>query len=113
MDKKIEQINALLHELSTIRQKLTRIENILRTELGESVCGLSPDLDTFPYNLIFNMAKKHKSITASEIFKNHQSIFERHNLKIADLSTFALKLCEMNYLVQIPTKKGVRIKVKK
>lgn len=106
MNQKIEQINTLLHELSTIRSKLTRIENILRTELGEAVCGLKTDVNVFPYDVIFKFAQKHQndSFTANEIYRNHQSIFKRHNFKVSDIGHFMLKLCELNYLEQIPTK---------
>ena len=52
-------------------------------------------------------------ITAGEAYLNNKSIWKKLNMKTNDVGELLLQLVDMGKAIKVPTKKGIRIKVKK
>lgn len=62
---------------------------------------------------ILKLLEAKGEITANDAYQNHKSTWKRLNMKVNEVGELLLQLVDMGKAKKVPTKKGVRIKVKK
>jgi hypothetical protein len=62
---------------------------------------------------ILKLLEAKEEITANDAYQNHKSTWKRLNMKVNEVGELLLQLVDIGKAIKVPTKMGVRIKVKK